>query len=73
MKTNLDTETTNSDSTVLVTSSYRWNLITDKAPFGLKCLLINKLAGVTYIGILNRKDKDSTHYAAFPKFLLENK
>lgn len=72
MKTELITETPNSNNTTLITNTQHWILITDKAPFGLKCLLINKLAGVTYIGILNKKDKNSTHYAGFPKFLLKD-
>lgn len=68
MKTKQHVESANSDNTVLTTKTYHWKLITEASPFGLKCLLINKLAGCAHIGILNRKDMFSTHYAAFPKF-----
>lgn len=56
------------DGTALVTPDYYWTRITDKAPFGSKCLLINEFAGSWYEGRLSRNDKHSTHYSAAPKF-----
>lgn len=53
---------------VLVTDNNYFIEITKDAPFGLKCTLINRPAGIAYMGILNRKDKFATHYAPLPTF-----
>lgn len=53
---------------VLVNDQNFFIEITDKAPFGLKCILINRPAGVAYMGVLKKKDTFPTHYAPYPTF-----
>lgn len=65
------TQKLNSDKTTLVTQEQLWQEINKEAPKGIKCLLINKTAGVAYIGVLTHGDSYPTHYAAFPKFKKE--
>ncbi len=44
-----------------------------KTPYGSKCQLINKEAGVTHIDVLKRSNKFFTHYAPLAKFRPEEK
>lgn len=63
---------TNKDQNVLITPVFYWEKIDhskpEKMPYGLKCLLIRKEAGVSYEGILTSKEKFADHYAPYPKF-----
>ena len=53
---------------VIVSDSYHFKDIDKNVHFGEKAILINREAGVSYLGILNVKDKFSTHYAPYPTF-----
>lgn len=53
---------------VLVNDTYLYRLITKEAPFGTKCLLINRSAGVACVGVLNHTNTFFTHYAPIPTF-----
>ena len=53
---------------VLVSDRAKYKKITNESPFGLKCILINKAAGVAYLGILSRKDKFADYYSPMPTF-----
>lgn len=53
---------------VLVSDDQKYIQIDNTSPFGSKCILINKSAGVAYIGVLQKRDKFPTHYYPLPTF-----
>ena len=63
-----NTERKTEKGNVLVNDEYKYKKITKDSPFGIKCFLINKSAGVCYPGTLSSKDTFATHYAPMSTF-----
>lgn len=61
----------NKDSKAFVTTNVYFKKIdpnNPETPYGMKCQLVNKSAGVTSVMVLLRSDKFHTHYAPLAKF-----
>ncbi len=59
------------DGVALITDAVYFEKIdptNPKTPYGNKCQLINKEAGITHVDVLKRSNKFYTHYAPLARF-----
>ena len=60
-----------SDQVAIVAKDLTWIPIDQAAPFGAKCLLISKAAGMPQVGTLQHRDQFFDHWFPLPTFKKE--